>query len=142
VDKFDDVSERLLASVVKHEGFRSAPYQDSLGITTIGHGLTWIGEDESLIVVQMRLSKMKGELRYAYAHFDTLPDSVQDCLTEMAYQMGTNGLMGFRNMIAAIRQRDYTLAAKHGLDSKWAVQTPERAREMMRELAATTTVTG
>ena len=142
MDNFDDVSKHLLANVVEHEGFRTRPYQDSLGITTIGHGLTWISEDESLVVVQMRLSKIQGELQDTFAHFDKLPERIQDCLTEMAYQMGTNGLMGFKNMISAIRQRDYTLAARHGLDSKWARQTPERAQDMMDELAAISTVTG
>ena len=142
MDNFDNISKRLLGSLVKHEGFRTRPYRDSLGITTIGHGLTWISEAESLVVVQMRLSQIQTELKYTLAHFDGLPETVQDLLTEMAYQMGTNGLMSFKRMLAAIRQQDYTYAAEHGLDSKWARQTPERAEAMMSELAEITTVTG
>ena len=142
MDKLETVSDSLLASVVKHEGYRTVPYKDSLGIITVGHGLTWLSEPESLVVVKMRLTGIQVDLQRSIAHFDRLPANVQDCLSEMAFQLGTNGLLNFRNMLAAIRQQDYTLAGEHGLDSKWAKQTPERAEAMMTLLAATTTVTG
>ena len=48
-------------------------------------------------------------------------------LLSMAYQMGVDGLMKFKNMWAAINRQDWDDAADQMLDSKWARQTPERA---------------
>ena len=55
---------------------------------------------------------------------------IQDALCEMAYQMGVAGLLGFKNTLALIKERKYTQAAENMLKSKWATQTPKRAREI------------
>ena len=52
----------------------------------------------------------------------------------MAYQMGINGLMNFKNMIDAIEEGCWIDAAHEGLDSRWAKQTPERAERQMKTL--------
>ena len=53
----------------------------------------------------------------------------------MAYQMGVNGVMGFRKMLGAIVNGNYRLAAQEGMDSRWANQTPNRAKRLMDRLA-------
>ena len=132
-----DVSIPLLASVVEHEGFRAYPYKDTQGVTTIGHGLTWISEPESLTVVQARLSELGDHLNGRLNFFKVLPGTVQDCLIEMAYQMGVEGLLQFNNMLHSMATEDWVAASEHGMESLWAVQTPERAQEMMIKLANT-----
>lgn len=53
-------------------------------------------------------------------------------LQSMDYQLGTAGLKGFRNMLAALHDGEYALAAIHGLDSDWhRVDTPKRAVRQM-----------
>jgi lysozyme len=55
------------------------------------------------------------------------PADVQRALANMVYQLGVRGLLGFRNMLSALRAGDRLAAADHCLDSEYARQTPERA---------------
>ena len=57
----------------------------------------------------------------------------------MIFQMGANGVSKFKNMLLALRNKSYTVAAKEMLDSRWAKQTPNRAKELssrMEELTS------
>lgn len=123
--------EELLDRTVRHEGFRSKPYRDHLGNWTFGHGLTWISEEESLIIVRGRLTDTQNQLINARGWITSHPPIVLDVLTEMAFQMGVSGVLNFKNMWQALDDGKYKEAADHGLDSKWAHQTPERANQLM-----------
>jgi lysozyme len=52
----------------------------------------------------------------------------------MAFQMGTDGLLGFKNTLALIRDGKYTEAADAMLASKWATQTPARAKRLSDQM--------
>lgn len=56
----------------------------------------------------------------------------QEVLIMMVFQLGEKGVGRFRKMIEAIEKKDYELAAKEMLDSRWAQQTPNRARELSK----------
>ena len=54
----------------------------------------------------------------------------------MAFNMGQTRLQGFRRMLLAISMENWDEAASQMLDSRWAVQVGNRARElsqMMKE---------
>lgn len=56
-------------------------------------------------------------------------------LINMCFNLGLPRLMTFRKMLKALEDRNYELAAKEMLDSKWAKQVGNRAielSEMMR----------
>lgn len=56
------------------------------------------------------------------------PDDVKRALSNMAYQLGVHGVLGFPNMLRALREGKRAEAADHALDSEWArTQTPARA---------------
>jgi len=126
----------LLESVLHHEGFKSKPYQDTLGVWTFGHGLTYITEDESRAIVERRLKDNEDYLDHNIPVWYKYPEPVKDILIEMAYQMGAYGLLHFKMMLSYIDAKDYKQAAIEGLDSAWAKQTPNRAKELMDKLAA------
>lgn len=63
-----------------------------------------------------------------------LDDVRQNILIEMCFQLGISNLLGFNKMFAAMRIGDFAAAARHGLDSDWAKQTPERAKKLMHSL--------
>ena len=48
----------LIKRIGVNEGFRSKPYQCSEGVWTIGHGLTWLTEEESLHILTGRISQL------------------------------------------------------------------------------------
>ena len=121
----------LLQSTLDHEGFRSKPYKDHLGNWTFGHGLTFITIEESITIVEGRLKDFQDSLINAKGWITGHPPIVLDVLTEMAYQMGLQGVLNFKNMWQALDDGKYIEAADHGLDSKWAKQTPERANQLM-----------
>ena len=125
----------LLDQILLHEGFSEKPYLDTVGVWTIGHGLTFITAEESEHIVANRLPKIQGRLRSAHPDYI---EPVIDVMTEMVYQLGWVGTHKFKKMIEALDDANYCKAAGEGLDSKWAKQTPRRAGELMailRDLA-------
>jgi lysozyme len=59
----------------------------------------------------------------------------QRVLIDMAFNMGTTGLLGFTGTLARVEQRDYAGAAAGMLASRWASQVGKRATalaDMMR----------
>lgn len=55
-------------------------------------------------------------------------------LINMYYNLGRAGLLGFRNTLRYISERNYTQAAANMLKSLWAAQVGQRARELARRL--------
>ena len=66
--------------------------------------------------------------------FRALDNVRQGVLIEMAYNLGMAGLMGFRNMIAAIQEGNWVEAKIQGLDSKWHRQVGKRAQTLMKRM--------
>ena len=123
----------LLESIKKHEGFRSKPYPDPLhgwDVPTFGIGFTYITEEESEYLLGRRVATIKERLSTSIPKFTALPESIQNILIEMAFQLGVAGLLKFKKALAAISIGDYEEAAKEMLDSKWARQVPRRAAAM------------
>ena len=52
----------------------------------------------------------------------------QAALMSMAFQMGDQGLLKFKDMWAHLAAKEYLLAAQSALNSEWGHQTPERAQ--------------
>ena len=121
----------LLNRVLIHEGFREKPYRDTLGVWTIGHGLTWISEDESRVIVKGRLAANVEHISKLWPWLEDHPQEITEVIIEMSYQLGVAGVGKFKNMLAAIQAGDYSKAAMEGIDSRWAKQTPSRAIELM-----------
>lgn len=119
--------------VVKHEGYRKYIYTDTTGHRTIGHGINLeagLTREESLLVVEYRLNKIDEELSYRIPFYNQLSAIRQDVLCDMAYNLGINGLLGFRKMLASMEDRRWGTAAREMLDSRWARQVGLRAEEL------------
>lgn len=71
-----------------------------------------------------------------YPWYVNQPEGVQAALMNMCFNLGIGRLLGFRKMIMALTAKDYTTAAIEALDSKWAKQVGQRAKDvalMIRE---------
>ena len=119
--------------ISEHEGFEPKPYHDTRGYLTIGKGtLIEHGISEALADVMMLFQldqKLKRLEKRSPVPLTDLPLEIAEVLGNMAYQLGVDGLMKFKNMWAALAKQDYHLAATEMLDSAWAQQTPRRAHE-------------
>ncbi len=131
----------LIESLKLHEGFRSYAYQDSRGYWTIGYGTLidqrdgGITTDEAAMLLANRLNAKIEALDTDIPWWRLLNDARQNVLAEMAYQMGVEGLLGFRKMLAYLKTSQFAEAAQEGLNSDWAKQTPERAKALIQILA-------
>ena len=139
---------RLMKSVKAHEGFRNKVYKDTLGKRTVGYGHLCVEdhwEDNREYTVPELERVLEADLNNAIQGAEelcsdcpVLEDQAREIIVEMVFQLGKTGVSKFRNMWKALKMPDYPTAAKEMLDSRWADQTPKRAKEMsdhMRSLA-------
>jgi lysozyme len=126
------------AWIKKCEGLRLQTYVDTTGKPTIGWGRNvrkGISLDEAELMFQNDFKETVAELE-ACAWYRPLPEGVKTALINMNFNLGIAKLLRFTKMIAALTSKNYTLAAQEALDSKWATQVGDRAKDvavMIRE---------
>ena len=59
-----------------------------------------------------------------------IDEKAHEIIIEMVFQLGMTGVSKFKNMWKALSEHNYTGASYEMLDSKWAKQTPNRAKSM------------
>lgn len=128
------MTESLRDRIARHEGFRSRPYKDSLGFMTIGYGrcldTKGISQDEGLYLLDDDIGEATDRVIAALPWVEQMDDVRRGVLIEMAFQLGLDGLMAFKHMLAAAQQSIWDRAADEMLSSTWAQQTPARAQEL------------
>jgi lysozyme len=128
--------QKLKNLLVQHESYKQFPYIDTTGHLTIGIGRNLkdrgISLNEALYLLdedaQYFTSKLSGTLQF----WDGLNEARQIALVDMCFNMGLQGLLGFKEMMLAIEAQDFDRAAQEMLDSKWATQVGERATSLAR----------
>lgn len=118
--------------IKKCEGLKLNPYLDTTGHLTIGWGRNLengISHDEAELMFQNDLHQAIDELSLT-DWFTDLPDGVQQALINMNFNLGIDKLVRFKKMIAALKNKDYTNAALEALDSLWAKQVGDRAKDI------------
>ena len=124
----------LLKRIKEHEGFRSKVYQCTEGFDTIGYGFAIkdleLDEDIAEEILLRKVEKLISRVRKRFDWLDSVPPAVQGVLVEMSYQMGLSGVCKFKKALHAMQMCQWKLGAKELLDSRWAKQTPNRAKEL------------
>ena len=121
--------------IKKHEGCRYEPYEDSVGVLTVGYGRNLrdipFSQDEIELMFENDYKRALdgAESLPPYFHLD---ETRRGVLIEMVFQLGLQGVRGFKKFLLAAAQGEYVWAAEEMLDSKWARQTPERAKELAK----------
>ena len=117
----------LIETIKRHEGFRAIPYRCTEGVWTIGYGFTSLTKYESDVILKIKVDNLRVDLAPV---IEPLSPARQDVIINMAYNLGLNGVMGFRKMWSAIYDKDFVRAADEMLKSKWADQVGARAIEL------------
>jgi len=127
----------LRRMIERHEGKVSHAYQDHLGFWTIGVGRLiderrggGLSDKEIDFLLENDIGRVIDDLSRRLPFWVRLTTTQQQALASMAFQLGVNGLLNFRRMLAALEQGDGATAEREALDSKWAQQTPGRATEV------------
>lgn len=123
----------LRLQLERHEGLRLKPYRDTVGKLTIGYGRNLedvgISRDEADLMLDNDIDQVEQQLETVDEYRDLDPVR-QTVICNMAFNLGFAGLMGFKNMWAAIGRRDWESVSEEMLNSKWARQVGVRAVEL------------
>lgn len=133
--------EQTKAEIKVNEGFRMEVYKDTLGFSTGGYGHKMLeGETPPTDMAGWNKLFERDFARAMSGAEDLLmicpnvDDTARHLVVEMCYQMGSSGVSKFKGMLSALQESDYVTASKEMLDSKWAKQTPYRAKRMAERM--------
>ena len=138
--------DRLLESVKKHEGYRNKVYLDTLGKRTVGVGHLCVEdfweddkEYEEKFLMEILQKDLQEAIRGARSLMEEhdctdIDEQAEEILIEMVFQLGMTGVSKFKNMWKALAELNYVGASYEMLDSRWAKQTPNRAKLMAKTM--------
>ena len=133
----------LLKSIKYHEGFRSTVYQCTEGYDTIGYGFAVkdlvLDEDIAELILLRKLEKLQHRIASVFGWWYNSPKTVKNVVTNMCYQLGISGFSKFKKTIYLLETEQYEDASIEMLDSLWAKQTPNRAKELSEALRSVLT---
>ena len=130
----------LIKKIKKHEGFRSTVYECTEGYETIGYGFAIkdlkLDEDIAELILVRKLADLVARIKQTFPWTKDAPEEIQDVVVDMCYQLGVNGFSKFKKTIYLLETEQYEEASTEMLDSLWAKQTPNRAKELSEEVRA------
>ena len=133
----------LIDDIKKHEGFKPTVYQCTEGYDTIGYGFAIkdlkLSEEVCNIILTEKLAKLQFDISTKFEWFEDSPEIVRNVVINMCYQLGLTGFSKFKQTIYYLETEQYEEAATECLDSLWAKQTPNRAKEVSEAISSLAT---
>lgn len=138
-----DVNDHLLIQELRRdEGVCYVEYCDTLGIKSTGIGRNLkvkpIPKDWTYPLSDAQINTLLSQdLIEVFTGLDknipwwrNISYRRQRVLANMAFNMGVNGLLTFKNTLSAIQSGNYVQASSGMLASKWASQVGDRAKRL------------
>lgn len=118
--------DKLRFELIRDEGKRLKPYQDSLGNWTVGIGHLMppntnraaISEQQCLAYFHEDIKDAEKKLSAIFPHWRKLSDVRQRALLNLTFNLGYK-LKQFQRFLGSMEFGDYASAAKELKDSKW-----------------------
>jgi lysozyme len=135
------ILRQIVENLKVEEGYRRQAYRDHLGVLTIGYGRNidksglGISKKEAGEMLRNDVRRTVIELEISLPWSVDLPTIQRETLTELTFQLGIPRLLGFKKMLAALKAGDNKTAAAELMDSKYASQTPSRAKRYAEKIA-------
>jgi lysozyme len=133
-------SDDLVRELTRDEGLRLKPYRCTAGKLTIGVGRNLddvgISQGEAEILLRNDIDRAAEGLDRELPWWRNLDEVRQRVMVNMTFNLGIQGLTGFKNTIELVRTGQYLDAAQHMMATKWAKQVGPRAERlalMMRD---------
>ena len=145
----DEITQRL----VLHEGCVLKPYRCTEGYLTIGvgrnletnpltveekrvcgdymHGIT---KNAAFYLLRNDIDRVLEDCTKKIPFWTNLDDDRKYALLDMSFQLGIKGVLKFKRMLGAMGVGNWKEAAEQCLDSKYAQQTPNRAKRIARTI--------
>jgi lysozyme len=123
------------------EGWSPHEYHCTEGFVTTGWGRkvsnikyaplgnTKTTKEKEIVFVRKRIQEIESALeKQQPSAWMKCNEARKAVLIGMGFQMGVTGLLAFKKMWEALSRGDFELASREMLNSKWAVQTKNRAK--------------
>jgi lysozyme len=142
-------TNELQTDLEQDEGLRLYVYDDAngqpigpgshvIGHPTIGigraldvHGIT---KEEATYLLGNDIESIGEQIEAAIPWIGQLDDARAEVLVEMAFNLGINGLLQFKNTLADVKAGNYAKAADEMLESRWASQVGKRAKRLAEQM--------
>lgn len=126
----------------RDEGTVYYAYQDSKGYWTIGTGILidkrkngGLLPEENEFILNNRIRLKREELIKRIPWVTGLDPIRFAVFLNMSFQMGVDGLLGFKKALLLASVGKYAMAAIEMLDSKWAkIDSPSRAERLAKQM--------
>jgi len=132
---------RLRQQLKRDEDTVLHAYQDHLGYWTIGTGRLidkrkggGLSPEEADYLLDNDIKRVQAAVLKTLPWVENLGAARQAALFNMAFQMGPEGLFKFVTTLRLVQAGDFAGAARQMLRSKWAQQTPNRARRVAEQM--------
>lgn len=136
-----------LKTIPEYEGRRNCIYRDSLGNETVGIGHLVKPSDDDLFDARGCLTDGQVDLLYSQdlalatagaislvSNYVDQPDSVQQILINMTFNLGYTRLSKFDQFISFIVSKDYQSAAEDLITTLWYKQVGQRSIDIVDTL--------
>ena len=131
--QFSDLAPKVAKRLKKDEGFSEFPYRCTSGALSIGYGFNLdagMTKEEASALLEIKMIRMIEALHKERPWLDEMMPSAICGIWNLTYQVGVNGILKFEKMWNCLASHDYHGAADEALDSRWAKQTPLRAKRV------------
>ena len=132
--------ESLIKQIKHHEGYRSRVYKCTEGYDTIGYGFAIkdlvLSEEVCEMILIEKLEFLEKSIKNRFSWYDESPQVIKEVIMNMCYQLGVSGFSKFKKTTSYLSKGDYKSASVEMLDSKWARQTPNRAKDLSDVVAS------
>lgn len=144
---------KLIEQLKRHEGFKRNPYRCTAGKLTIGYGYNLdanplnlsfpiinnlkregISSVYALTLLDKHVGDITSKLTDKIPWFHFLSEERKGVLINMAFNLGIDGLLEFKKTLGCIERGWYEEASKAMLNSKWAGQVKNRAKELADQM--------
>jgi lysozyme len=133
--------------IISEEGFSGHEYHCSEGWITIGFGRklseikyaplgnTKTTKEKEIVFVRKRIQEIEAAIQNKHpAAWMKCNDARKAILVSLGYQVGITGLFAFKKMWEALSRGDFELACGEMVDSKWFIQTRNRAKRHVDQM--------
>lgn len=135
-----EIDPQLVADLKRDEGLRLKAYKDTVGVWTVGYGhahvvpgTVWTqAQAEAALIEDVRTHN--AELAVALPWVADLDPVRRRVLQNMAFNLGVNGLLGFKNTLGMVKAGDYEGASRGMMASLWAKQVKGRAVRLAEQM--------
>ena len=129
---------QLIEQLKRHEGIRLKPYKCTSNKLSIGIGrnLEDIGitEKEAEMLLLNDIEEAKRQLLHHMPWTQELDEVRFSALLNFVFNVGIGTALKFVNAMAQLKDENYDMAAQELLDSRWAKQVGNRAKEVAEQL--------